>query len=87
MFVAREIKQKLRRNFFWTPCRELVKPERNILQVSIKDTERHNSMPAVTSSKEYYHVYPYLCAAVKTFVKDQVLQALLVEKDFFLSLK
>ena len=66
------------------PAKELVKPERNTLQVSMKDIETHNSQLAETIAKEYYRVYPYLCKAVKNFVKDHVDDK--AEKDYYLSL-
>jgi len=67
------------------PAKDLVNPERNTLQVSMRDIERHNSMLAETITKEYFRVYPHLCAAVKNFVKDHV-DAAVAEKDFYLSL-
>ena len=38
------------------PAKELVKLERNTLQVSMRDIERHNSRLAETITKEYYRV-------------------------------
>lgn len=35
-------------------AKELVKPERNTLQVSFQDVEKHNSNLAVTIVAEYY---------------------------------
>ena len=50
----------------------------------MKDIETHNSQLAETIAKEYYRVYPYLCKAVKNFVKDHVDDK--AEKDYYLSL-
>jgi len=66
-------------------ARELVKPERNTLQVSMKDVERHSSNLSSTIISEYYRVYPFLCSAVKNFVKDHV-DSEVDNKDFYLSL-
>jgi DNA replication licensing factor MCM6 len=70
---------------YLAPARELVKPERNTLQVSMKDIERHSGNLSQTIISEYYRVYPYLCAAVKNFVKDHVDNEV-DNKDFYLSL-
>lgn len=67
------------------PAKDLVVPERNTLQVSMLDVERYNTNLHTTILDEYYRVYPYLCAAVKNFVKDQV-EAEVDNKDFYLSL-
>jgi len=66
-------------------ARDLVAPERNTLQVSMLDVERYNTSLHTTILDEYYRVYPYLCAAVKNFVKDHV-EAEVEMKDFYLSL-
>jgi len=70
---------------YLAPARELVKPERNTLQVSMKDVERHSGNLSATITTEYYRVYPFLCNAVKNFVKDHV-DSELENKDFYLSL-
>jgi len=66
-------------------ARELVKPERNTLQVSMKDVERHSGNLSTTILSEYYRVYNHLCNAVKNFVKDHV-DSEVENKDFYLSL-
>jgi len=66
-------------------AKDLVLPERNTLQVSMLDVERYNTNLHTTILDEYYRVYPFLCAAVKNFVKDQV-EAEVDNKDFYLSL-
>jgi DNA replication licensing factor MCM6 len=66
-------------------AKDLVLPERNTLQVSMLDVERYNTSLHTTILDEYYRVYPFLCAAVKNFVKDQV-EAEVDNKDFYLSL-
>lgn len=65
-------------------ARELVKPEHNTLQVSVKDIERHSGNLSQTIISEYYRMYPHLCAALKNFVKDHVDNE--VDKDLYLSL-
>lgn len=67
------------------PAKDLVLPEKNTLQVSMLDVERYNTNLHTTILDEYYRVYPFLCAAVKNFVKDQV-EAEVDNKDFYLSL-
>jgi len=67
-------------------AKELVAPERNTLVVSMLDVERYNTSLHTTVLDEYYRVYPYLCAAVKNFVKDHV-EAEVDAKDFYLSLE
>merc|ERR1719400_638203 len=66
-------------------AKDLIAPERNTLQVSMLDVERYNTSLHHTIVDEYYRVYPYLCAAVKNFVKDHV-DAEVETKDFYLSL-
>ena len=69
------------------PAKELVeKPQRNTLQVSMRDIQVHNEQLSETITREYYRVYPYLCAAIKNFVKDQVDNAVDASKDFYLSI-
>ena len=50
---------------------ELVKPERNTLLVSMKDVEQFNTNLAQSIHDDYYRLYPYLCAALKNFIKDR----------------
>lgn len=66
-------------------ARELVKPERNTLQVSMRDIQMHNAQLSETITHEYYRVYPYLCNAIRNYVKDHV-ENTLSDKDFYLSL-
>ena len=66
------------------PAKELVeKPQRNTLQVSMRDIQVHNEQLSETITREYYRVYPYLCAAIKNFVKDHVDNT---DKDLYLSI-
>ena len=66
------------------PAKELVeKPQRNTLQVSMRDIQVHNEQLSETITREYYRVYPYLCAAIKNFVKDHVDST---DKDLYLSI-
>ena len=41
-------------------------------QVSLKDIERHNSYLADSIATNFYRLYPFLCLAVKNFLKDRV---------------
>ena len=65
-------------------ARELVKPERNTLIVSMKDVEQFNASLANIIQEEYYRVYPFLCAALKNFVNERA-EHEKVEKDFYVS--
>ena len=67
-------------------AKELVNPERNTLQVSMRDIQVHNEQLSDTITMEYYRVYPYLCAAIKNFVKDHADNFIDNSKDFYLSL-
>ncbi len=51
------------------PARELLKPERNTLTVSMKDVEQYKPELAARIMDEYYRVYPYICTALKNFVQ------------------
>ena len=53
------------------PSVELVKPERNTLLVSMKDVEQFNTNLAQSVHDDYYRLYPFLCAALKNFIKDR----------------
>jgi len=64
-------------------AKDLVKPERNTLQVSFADLERHNQNLATTAVEQYYRVYPYLCRSVRNFVRDHA--EVPVEKEYYLS--
>ncbi|KAF2366696.1 MCM domain [Trinorchestia longiramus] len=65
-------------------ARDLVKPERNTLEVSFADVEKHNHNLATTIIEEYYRVYQFLCRAVRNFVRDHA--EIAVEKEYYLSL-
>jgi len=64
-------------------AKELVKPERNTLQVSYQDIEKYNSNLAITIVSEYYRVYPFLCRAVYSYVRDKA--DFNVEKELYIS--
>lgn len=64
-------------------ARELVKPERNTLTVSMKDVERFNPGLAQSIFDEYYRLYPFLCAALKNYVTDRADMTL--EKEYFVA--
>lgn len=65
-------------------AKNLVKPERNTLEVSFADIERFNQNLATVIQEEYYRVYPYLCRALRNFVKDRA--DVSVEKEYYVSL-
>lgn len=64
-------------------ARELVKPERSTLSVSMKDVERFNSNLAQTIHEEYYRVYPYICAALKNYVNDRA--DIAIDKEYYVA--
>ncbi|CAM1301077.1 MCM6 (predicted), partial [Pycnogonum litorale] len=64
-------------------ARNLVKPERNTLQVNFEDIEKYNESLATTIQEEYYRVYPYLCRAVRNFVRDRAEAS--IDKEFYVS--
>ncbi len=51
------------------PARDLIKPERNTLTVSMKDVEQYNSNLANQIMEQYYRLYPYVCTALRNFVQ------------------
>ena len=52
----------------------------------MRDIQIHNEQLSDTITREYYRVYPFLCIAVKNFVKDHVDNAVDASKDFYLSI-
>jgi len=64
---------------------DLAFPERNTLQVSLKDVERYNSNLHDLILQEYYRLYPFLCKALVNFVKDQVLDGTDLDKQLYVS--
>ncbi|XP_045624546.1 zygotic DNA replication licensing factor mcm6-B [Procambarus clarkii] len=65
-------------------ARDLVKPERNTLEVSFVDIDKYNQNLATTVVEEYYRVYPFLCRSVRNFVRDHA--EVTVEKEYYVSL-
>ncbi|XP_014244305.1 DNA replication licensing factor Mcm6 [Cimex lectularius] len=51
-------------------AKELQSLERCTLEVSFEDIEKYNQNLATAIVEEYLRLYPYLCQAVKNFVKD-----------------
>uniref|UniRef100_A0A0A9X784 DNA replication licensing factor MCM6 n=1 Tax=Lygus hesperus TaxID=30085 RepID=A0A0A9X784_LYGHE len=51
-------------------AKELTSIERCTLEVNFEDVEKYNQNLATAVIEEYYRIYPYLCRAVKNFVKD-----------------
>lgn len=64
-------------------ARDLVKPERNTLEVSFSDIEKANQNLSTTVVEEYYRVYSFLCRAVRNFVRDHA--EVPVEKEYYVS--
>ncbi|XP_075876778.1 DNA replication licensing factor MCM6 [Nelusetta ayraudi] len=64
---------------------ELIRPERNTLQVSFTDLEVFNQELATIIQEEYYRVYPYLCRAVRNFARDHGNVPL--NKEFYVALE
>ena len=64
-------------------ARDLVKPERNTLVVSMKDVERYNAALAQSIQDEYYRVYPFLCSALKNYVTDRA--DMTMEKEYYVA--
>ncbi|XP_044098500.1 DNA replication licensing factor MCM6 isoform X2 [Neovison vison] len=62
---------------------ELIRPERNTLVVSFVDLEQFNQQLSTTIQEEFYRVYPYLCRALKNFVKDR--KEIPLAKDFYVA--
>jgi DNA replication licensing factor MCM6 len=65
---------------------ELIRPERNTLTVSFLDLEAWNTQLATTIQEEYYHVFPYLCHAVRNFARDQA-QIPTDNREFYVAFK
>ncbi|XP_064462579.1 DNA replication licensing factor MCM6-like [Ornithodoros turicata] len=64
-------------------AKNLIKPERNTLEVSFADVERFNQNLATVIQEEYYRVYPYLCRALRNFVRDRA--EVDVDKEYYIS--
>ena len=71
------------RYFYFLGARELVKPERNTLTVSMKDVERYNPGLAQSIQDEYYRLYPFLCSALKNYVTDRA--DMNMDKEYFVA--
>lgn len=54
------------------------------VQVSLKDIERHNSNLAELIQTHYYRLYPFLCLAVRNYIKDQG-EPMEQDKQFYVS--
>ena len=52
-------------------ARELAKPARNTLTVSMRDVEQFNANLATLIQDDFYRIYPFLCSALKNFVHDR----------------
>lgn len=64
-------------------AKELIKVQRNTLQVDFRDVHLYNQNLGDAIQQEYYRLYPYLCKALTNFVKDQCGEQ--VDKLLFLS--
>ena len=62
---------------------ELIRPERNTLTVSFLDLEAWNTQLATSIQEEYYHVFSYLCNAVRNFARDQA--QIPTNKEFYVA--
>jgi DNA replication licensing factor MCM6 len=51
-------------------AKELAKPERNTLIVNFVDVEKHDDRLKNAIHEQLYRLHPFLCNAVKNFVKD-----------------
>lgn len=65
-------------------ARDLIKPERNTLEVSFLDIDKFNQNLTTLIVEEYYRVYPFLCLTVRNHVRDHT--GLSVEKEYYLSI-
>ena len=83
LFFARTIFAFLLQLKYLELARELVKPERNTLLVSMKDVERYNAQLAQLIQEDYYRLYPFLCQALKNFIADRAKSDLV--KDYYVS--
>ncbi|RNA20086.1 zygotic DNA replication licensing factor mcm6-B-like [Brachionus plicatilis] len=51
-------------------AKDLTRPDRNTLVVDFADVERHDDRLKNAIHEQIYRLYPFLCNAVKNFVKD-----------------
>ncbi len=51
-------------------AKELARPERNTLIVDFVDVEKHDERLKNAIHEQLYRLHPFLCNAVKNFVKD-----------------
>ena len=51
-------------------AKELTRPERNTLVVDFNDVEKHDPRLKNAIHEQLYRLHPFLCNAVKNFVKD-----------------
>ncbi|RXG70679.1 DNA replication licensing factor MCM6 [Armadillidium vulgare] len=65
-------------------AKDLIKPEKNTLEISFTDIEKYNQNLATTITEEYYRLYPFICRALQNFVKDHA--EVFVEKEYYISL-
>lgn len=52
--------------------KELARPDRNTLLVDFSDVEKHDERLKNAIHEQIYRLYPFLCNAVKNFVKDNL---------------
>lgn len=52
--------------------KELARPDRNTLVVDFSDVEKHDERLKNAIHEQIYRLYPFLCNAVKNFVKDNL---------------
>lgn len=51
-------------------AKELTRPDRNTLLVDFADVEKHDDRLKNAIHEQIYRLHPFLCNAVKNFVKD-----------------
>lgn len=56
--------------------KELARPDRNTLVVDFSDVEKHDQRLTNAIQEQIYRLYPFLCNAVKNFVKDNLNNAI-----------
>lgn len=52
--------------------KDLARPDRNTLLVDFSDVEKHDERLKNAIHEQIYRLYPFLCNAVKNFVKDNL---------------
>jgi DNA replication licensing factor MCM6 len=64
-------------------CKDLAKPERNTLLVSMRDVDAFNETLARLIHDEYFRLQPFLCTALAHFMKDRL--EVNIDKDYYVA--